>query len=269
MLKLRILTIVLLAPLAVAAILLLPHDIFACLILLGIAIGAYEWGRLSEFSGGFSALLLIALTLLLWHFEHTLYLQIWLYWIAFIWWCVALYLIVRFQRGYGGAPMNRYLKLFIGAVVLLPAWFAIVNLHGRPNIGPALTLYLFLIFWAADIGAYIAGKLFGRTRLASNVSPGKTFEGVAGALLAVFALAAGAAVYFGFAGSAMLTFILLSLFVAIVSIVGDLYESLMKRQAGVKDSGRLLPGHGGMLDRVDSLIAGAPVFMLGYGILLA
>lgn len=268
MLKLRILTIVLLAPLAVAAILLLPHNIFACLILLGVAVAAYEWGRLSGFSGGFSALLLVALILLLWHFEHALYLQTWLYWIAFAWWCIALILIVRFQSGRAGKPMNRYLKLAVGVVVLLPAWFAIVNLHGRPHTGPALTLYLFLIFWAADIGAYIAGKLFGRTRLASNVSPGKTLEGVAGALLAVFALATGAAVYFGFAGSDMPAFILLSLFVAVVSIVGDLYESLMKRHAGVKDSGTLFPGHGGMLDRIDSLIAGAPVFMLGYGILL-
>lgn len=269
MLKLRVLTIAVLAPLAVAAILWLPNDLFSYLMVLGIAAGAYEWGRLSGIPGVLSLAILVIALLVLNHFQQELQLQGWIYWLATSWWIMAFYLIVQYQRGIYRGNANKYLKLMIGAVVLLPPWFAIVALHGAQMIGPLLALYTFFIFWFADIGAYIAGRLFGRTKLASNVSPGKTLEGVYGAGTAVVLLAIGGGFYFGLKGGDLIVFVLISVLAAAVSIVGDLYESLMKRVAGVKDSGRILPGHGGMLDRIDSLTAGAPVFALGYRLLLA
>lgn len=269
MLKLRILTIAVLAPLAVAAILWLPNDWFAWLMVLGIAVGAYEWGRLSRLPGALSLAILVIALLLLNHFQGALRLQSWIYWLAAAWWAVAFYRVAEYQRGVVRADASKYLKLAIGAVVLLPPWFAIVGLHGVQTIGPRLALYTFFIFWAADIGAYIAGRLFGRKKLASNVSPGKTLEGVYGAGVAVVLLSIGGGGYFGLRGTDLAVFVLISVLAAAVSVIGDLYESLMKRVAGVKDSGRILPGHGGMLDRIDSLTAGAPVFALGYRLLLS
>lgn len=268
MLKLRILTIAVLAPLAVAAILWLPNEWFAWLMALGIAVGAYEWGRLSRLPGALSLAILVIALLLLNYFQRELRLQSWIYWLAAAWWAVAFYRVTEYQRGTFRGGDNKYLQLAIGALVLLPPWFAIVGLHGVQTIGHRLALYTFFIFWAADIGAYIAGRLFGRKKLASNVSPGKTLEGVYGAGAAVALLAIGGGAYFGLKGADLAVFVLVSVLAAAVSIIGDLYESLMKRVAGVKDSGRILPGHGGMLDRIDSLAAGAPVFALGYRLLL-
>lgn len=269
MLKLRVLTIAILAPLAIAAILWLPNELFSYLMIFAIAVGAYEWGRLTGFPGTLSLAILVSALLVLNYFQRELHLHSWIYWLAVCWWVVAFYWVVQYQRGVSKGDIDKHLKLAIGIAVLLPPWFAIVGLHAVQMIGPQLALYTFLIFWFADIGAYIAGRLFGRTKLASNVSPGKTLEGVFGAGAAVVLLAIGGAFYFGLEKGDWVVFILISVLAAAVSIIGDLYESLMKRVAGVKDSGRILPGHGGMLDRIDSLTAGAPVFALGYRLLLA
>jgi len=150
----------------------------------------------------------------------------------------------------------------VGWLVLLATWVAVVQLRAR---GPGLLLALMAIVWIADTAAYFAGRRFGRHKLAPSISPGKTWEGVAGAMLAV---AAYALVLLAFAESggwvravtpaAAAAWIVLALLLASLSIVGDLFESHLKRQRGVKDSGRLLPGHGGVLDRIDALIAAMP-----------
>jgi phosphatidate cytidylyltransferase len=149
-------------------------------------------------------------------------------------------------------------------VVLIAPWVAFMGL--RSEFGPGYVLFLFLLVWAADVGAYFAGRRWGQHKLAPAISPGKTWEGVAGASAATLILA--------LLGAALLdesvrwpTFVVVCLITAGFSIAGDLFESMIKRQCGVKDSGSLLPGHGGVLDRVDSLTAAAPVFLLGlYGI---
>ena len=143
-----------------------------------------------------------------------------------------------------------------GWLVLVPAGAALAALHARPG-GPALVMTLLAVVWAADSGAWLAGRRFGRTRLAPRVSPGKTWEGVAGGLLAGAAAGAAAAWWFPLTSWVLL---LAAVLAAGASVVGDLYESLCKRRAGVKDSGRLLPGHGGLLDRIDGLTAAAPVY---------
>jgi len=129
--------------------------------------------------------------------------------------------------------------------------------------GGWLLLYLFTLVWVADIGAYFSGRRYGRHKLAARISPGKTWEGVAGGILAnliwmlaVFWLSGG----WGFG---LIEFMLIGLGTSVLSVVGDLFESILKREAGVKDSGRLLPGHGGILDRIDSVIAASPVFVAG------
>jgi len=149
-----------------------------------------------------------------------------------------------------------------GPFVLLPAWLALVRLHAQgPTLdGPQLLTFLLLLVVAADVGAYFAGRAFGKHKLAPRVSPGKTWEGVAGGLAGASLLALAGALWFELP---LPRFVLLCVLVVMISVVGDLAESLFKRHAGVKDSGSILPGHGGILDRIDSLTAAGPCFVLG------
>jgi phosphatidate cytidylyltransferase len=149
--------------------------------------------------------------------------------------------------------------LLLGLACLLLAWLAVTWLHARAN-GPALLLSLLLLVWLADSAAYFAGRAWGRRKLAPMISPGKTLAGLAGALVAAGLLGAGVGSAGLLPGQSMPAMVLIYVVIAVVSVAGDLAESAVKRQAGVKDSGQLLPGHGGVLDRIDSLIAAAPVF---------
>ncbi|MGB4876542.1 MAG: phosphatidate cytidylyltransferase, partial [Candidatus Competibacter sp.] len=143
-------------------------------------------------------------------------------------------------------------------------WAALMAL--RADYGPRSVVFLLLLVWAADIGAYFAGRRWGRRKLAPAISPGKTWEGALGGGLATLVLALVGAAFLK-VGASGFGFVAVCLITMGFSIAGDLFESMMKRQSGLKDSGSLLPGHGGVLDRVDSLSAAAPVFLLGlYGI---
>ena len=146
---------------------------------------------------------------------------------------------------------------------MVSTWLALVVLHSRPDQGPHWVLFLLVLVWVADSGAFFAGRQFGRTKLAPKVSPGKTWEGVFGALIACALFAFGYARFLELQGLALTGFILISLVTVLFSVAGDLLESLLKRQHGVKDSGTLIPGHGGILDRIDSLFAAAPIFLFG------
>ena len=142
----------------------------------------------------------------------------------------------------------------------MPAWFLLVALQYRD---PKLVLYILILIWTADISAFFIGRRFGRHRLAPSISPGKTWEGVLGALSVSFIIIA-----FGYPilqpGMSILNWVVLGVISVIFSVIGDLLESSYKRIRNVKDSGTLLPGHGGMLDRLDSLIAAIPVFTIGF-----
>ena len=181
-----------------------------------------------------------------------------------LWWLCALCLMPGFpgnlQRHRPGVPALGLL----GQVLWVPAIIALAVIGGMQEHGLRL-IYLFALVWAADVGAYLAGRNFGRNKLAPNVSPGKTREGALGGLLlcAVYAVAAGGYVFQPTGLRQLLLLVGLSLLVAALSIVGDLGISMFKRLSGIKDSGKLLPGHGGILDRIDSLLAAGPAMALG------
>ncbi len=172
--------------------------------------------------------------------------------VALAWWLAALIWVFMFPT-----PIPRIAGWICGALVLIPAYAAIISLY---SLHPAMLLFVLVIVWAADIGAYFAGKRFGRVKLAANISPAKTWEGVLGGLLLAALLVLVSSRWLETDIAVLLPFCLA---VAIISIVGDLTVSMFKRDAGVKDSGHFFPGHGGVLDRIDSVTAAAPLFALG------
>jgi phosphatidate cytidylyltransferase len=147
-------------------------------------------------------------------------------------------------------------------VVLVPLWTAILVLHDSGDEGPYILLFLLVLIWIADSGAYFTGMRWGKRKLAPIISPGKSWEGVLGGLFGALLCGVFLALYYQDKSGA-LWLIPISLITVAMSVVGDLFESTLKRRMDVKDSGSLLPGHGGVLDRIDSLIAAAPVFVLG------
>jgi phosphatidate cytidylyltransferase len=261
MLKLRVITALIIAPLILLAIFSVPHPVTAAVLGVLVVLGAWEWSAFAGFKGSSARLvytvLMGAATGALWQFgvdepQFDLILLA-----AVAWWALALLWIAFFP-----VHSNRSVTVLAGPLVLLPAWLALVRLHahGPAPDGPQLMLFVLLLVVAADVGAYFAGRAFGQYKLAPRVSPGKTWEGVAGGLIGGSVLALAGAFWFELQ---WLPFVLLCVFVVLVSVLGDLTESLFKRHAGVKDSGSLLPGHGGILDRIDSLTAAGPFFLLG------
>lgn len=171
--------------------------------------------------------------------------------LALVWWAVALAWLFFYPT-----PIPRPVTWLCGAFIMVPAWLALDYLY---LFAADMLLFVLLIVWVADIGAYFVGKGFGRVKLAPSISPGKTWEGVLGGLSAVFLLAAGGSRFVDIEITILVPFCAA---VAMLSVVGDLTVSMFKRNAGVKDSGSLFPGHGGVLDRIDSVTAAAPLFAL-------
>jgi phosphatidate cytidylyltransferase len=173
---------------------------------------------------------------------------------SFWWLCAFAWLSIAPQR------VRPWSAALAGTCVLVPMWIALLRLRLVEPHGSALTLFALVLVWAADSGAYFAGRSFGRVKLAPRVSPGKTWEGVLGGMMLSALVAAGGV--FALHVPAV-PFVLVSIAAVAFSVVGDLTESMFKRYAGLKDSGWLIPGHGGVLDRIDSVTASAPVFLFG------
>lgn len=246
MLRVRVITALLLVTGFLAVLFLLPAMLVGVVFALVAALAGWEWSGLMK-TGPiarlvFSGVVLVS-CLAFWAGPDGSFLLLWL--LAALFWILVspLWLL----RGWRPGRMG-YL---IGWVLLVPTWAALLDLHGR---SPLLLLAVMALVWVADIAAYFAGRAFGRRKLAPSISPGKTWEGVAGAVTGVLLYGVTASYFFpalhGASMSALVGFLLL--FTAL-SIMGDLFESMMKRQAGMKDSSQLLPGHGGILDRIDSL----------------
>lgn len=259
MLKQRIITAVILLTSVVLLVLLAPTWLFAIVAGLMVLVGIWEWLRLS---GGniltdkiVKIAFVAALLCLFWIYQKNILITWVVILAAMLWWIFAFIWVFFWQ-----IQFPRSIKFICGLLTLIPAWVALVALHASAH-GPKILLFLLALIWAADIGAYCAGKGFGKHKLAPKVSPGKTWEGVAGGTLALLVISILGVMLVLPTRGYLLIFI--CLFSGWLSVVGDLSESLFKRQAGVKDSGGLFPGHGGLLDRVDSLTAALPAFWLG------
>ena len=277
MLRQRLLTAAILIPLVIWGVLGLSSTWFSVLLALLVVLGAWEWSGLvplNTIAGRYAYIVLIGATITgAAFFPADIARAIVV--AGVLWGFVAMIEIFRFNRGgslggetsipaaESGMECQKVGRMIIGVVVLVPAWMALSLIHATGTEGPYYALFLLILVWTADSGAYFAGKKWGRRHLAPRVSPGKTWEGVGGGLCAVLVVASGAGVLFGFYKAPLLVFVLICLGAAIFSIAGDLFESMYKREAGIKDSGKLLPGHGGVLDRIDSLTAAAPIFALG------
>ncbi len=262
MLRTRILTAAVLTVILLGGLFLLPPLWCVLAFAVVFTMGAWEWagfGGLRESAARIAYAVCIAVLLAVsWFWTATPVNLMLLLGAAAGWWLIALaWLIMRPERH------QSTLVLVCGAAVLVPSFIALARLQtaGRGIAhGPIVVLWLVLLTVAADVGAYFAGRAFGKHKLAPRVSPGKTWEGAAGGLLLVALVAWGGAAHFGLPPAAVLPYACL---VGIFSVVGDLTESMFKRSAGLKDSGTLLPGHGGLLDRIDSVTAAAPLYALG------
>ncbi len=263
----RVVTGGILAAVVAVATLALPGLWFSVLIAAFVLVAAWEWsgmvgwsspGRRFAYSAA-SLLVLLGTGWLLGSEPGTWAVLL----VALVWWLVALAWVVRFQQGLSVLALDSPLvRLVTGWLILAPTWGALVRLHSVDESGPWMVLYLVFLIATADSAAYFVGRRLGKRRLAPNVSPGKSLEGVAGGFLAVTILAITVSWLADF--PAPLGFVVLSLITASVSILGDLTESVIKRRAGLKDSGSIIPGHGGILDRIDSITAAAPIFVLGH-----
>nr|VFJ56996.1 MAG: phosphatidate cytidylyltransferase [Candidatus Kentron sp. DK]VFJ57941.1 MAG: phosphatidate cytidylyltransferase [Candidatus Kentron sp. DK] len=264
----RILTAMVLGPLAVLGILFLSNRHFALALGVVVLLGAWEWGALagqSHRGGRVAYVLATGLALYALSRWNESFPPGWLLLstVALAWWGVALVRVIRFERAAGTEPREGTVAgILMGWLILLPFWGALVAIHRHPETGSLLVIVLMTLIWGADSGAYFAGRRFGRHRLAPRTSPGKSWEGVAGGLVAALLLSGAIGLFAGLSLRQVLAFIALSLVTVLLSVLGDVTESLFKRRAGVKDSGNLLPGHGGILDRIDSLTTAAPFFAL-------
>jgi len=270
----RLITAAVLVPLVVAAIYWVSTPVLGWVLAGVILIGAWEWALLMGLKQGWQRLLYVVLIAILLLLAAPLREQarvlMQLLTVVMLSWGVALvWIILLNSRGpISHRPVSVFMSGLTGIWLLLPSWLAILWLHGQPSSGPSSVLLLMLLVWGADGGAYLAGREWGRHKLIVHVSPNKTWEGVGGGVLLALALVVPLSVWLLGDNSAdhdlfWPAYIVLCLATIACSIVGDLFESIAKRHAGVKDSGHILPGHGGVLDRIDSLTAAAPNFALG------
>jgi len=261
----RILTALILAPLFIWAIFSLPTDYFSYLLLLFVALGGWEFAQLIKIEKPLYRLLVSAgiVGCAVVASEHTQNLQIVLM-VSVAWWGLNLYWVISYPNNVQSWYGSGIVRVMGGIMLLVPMWVALTNLHA--DYSRDYFLLLMLLIWGADSGAYFAGKAFGKHKLAPNVSPGKSIEGVVGGIVLAVIIMLAFLQYQNIASDAYTGYLLLAVVVSSVSVLGDLYESLFKRTSGIKDSGNILPGHGGILDRIDSLTAAAPFFLLGLGL---
>ncbi|MEX2481176.1 MAG: phosphatidate cytidylyltransferase [Gammaproteobacteria bacterium] len=257
----RIVTASILAAVVVGSVLMLPSTITFILFLVIGALGLGEWARLAGMTGsGARVLYAGAVAVLVITLRETIVAASILLptlVLGAVWWCLAALWVVIYQIRAQPVLRAPWALLIMGVFVFVPALCAVGDLLDH---APSALLALFVIVWGADIFAYAGGKRWGRRRLVSRVSPGKTWEGLCSALIGILLVAGAANALFTWVPPIAGLITVAASFVA--AVFGDLFESLLKRLSGHKDSGSLLPGHGGVLDRIDSLLAAAPIYLL-------
>lgn len=261
MLKKRIITAAILIPITLAILFFLPVMVFGYLTSFVVLAAAWEWAGLIGLDRKATKVIYVLLTLLAIFVSLFVPVELTML-IASCWWVAALVSVTFYPRASGWWSANKWLQGIMGIFALVPCWVALTFMRAQLD-GVYALLFLFILIWGADSTAYFVGKRFGKRRLAAAVSPGKSVEGVVGALIFAVVITLFALWWSEMPLPGWPWALVLSLLTVVFSIVGDLFESMIKRNSGVKDSGQLLPGHGGLLDRIDSLTAAAPIYVLG------
>ena len=269
----RILAALLMAPVAIAAVLLLNTPWMAAVSAIIFLAALWEWLRLTDIDDTLARTALLALNLLLmvavvWASATgggSLVLLKILAMIGVVWWLLATLWLRHYDFASDHDTKARVFKLAAGTLAVIPAWAALCVIHAGENgvHGNRRLLLALAIVWATDTGAYFAGRKFGKHKLAPRISPNKTVEGLAGGVVAGVVVAVAFAPLAGATVAQLPLVALVAVLTVLASVVGDLFESLLKRHVGAKDSGTLIPGHGGVLDRLDSVLAALPVFAFG------
>jgi len=269
MLYQRILTAIPLAAFVGWMIFFQPTSVFFYFVLFIVLIAGYEWAKLSGINNVYIRYIFaLIITVIAWALkQYAADYALWAIYIAVMWWFSISYYL-KFAKPKSPTSELRPDKLFVAFIVLPAAALSMEMIHsmyvGIDWQGPAWLFYALSLVWVADIGAYFSGKKFGKNKLAPDISPGKTKEGLFGALLATSLYTLLASYYFELSSERAIILVLLSVILTFISVSGDLYISFLKREAGLKDSGNILPGHGGILDRIDSVLAAMPVFVVGF-----
>lgn len=270
MLKHRILTALVLIPFVIWSILFASKQGFTYGLAVVLLLATLEWNNFVAFKNKINAWLFTAVVtisfLTLEYLAEIEYIQFVIY-LSLVWWLLCLPLLFSFPFKPTHWLQQQSAKIVVGFVMLLSTFLALNLLRNSEVYGVDYVIYVLLIIWIADSGAYFAGRAWGKRKLIPNVSPGKSWEGVYGALLATLIAAFFALDLLHITSSQSLFFIMLTLVTVVYSVIGDLSESMFKRMSGLKDSGNILPGHGGILDRIDSLTSALPVFITGLWLL--
>lgn len=276
--KQRIITALILAPLVILGIFELSLPLFTIAIAAVMMIGYWEWTQFVDSRSRAIALLppvlVSALSLVLIPFDvaslnqvvepHYIMLAV-----GCIWWLASSALAITYPKSSSLWQHSPVLRHAFGILTLLPFFWSVLLLRAEgiesdAYHGAKLVLYVCFIVWAADSGAYFAGKSMGKRKMAPNVSPNKTIEGLIGGIVTAILVGWGAATWFEIEFTSPLVMIAITLVTVVISVLGDLVESMFKRVSGIKDSSNIIPGHGGVLDRIDSLTAAFPVFAFLY-----
>jgi len=277
-LKQRIITALLLAPLVILAIFYLSLPWFMVAMAAVTFVGLWEWTQFVNTSSRYIALLPAAVVGVLSYFwlspseatlshlnesHHTILI------IGTIWWLFSSFLAISYPKSRSWWESSNLLRHLFGILTLLPFFWSVLFLRSEAITtdtfhGAKLVLFVCLIVWAADSGAYFAGKSLGKHKMAPAVSPNKTIEGLLGGIVAALIISWVCADWFGIQFTSVPVMFVTILLTVVISVLGDLVESMFKRVAGIKDSSNIIPGHGGILDRIDSLTAAFPVFALLY-----
>jgi len=276
MTRTRLLAALIMTPLAVAAVLFLDTPWLVALAAMVFLAGLWEWFRLAEIDDTLHRSVLLVANLammvaIVWASRSSSGFSFVLFQLATVvgvaWWLLAMWWLKHFEFASDHDTNARMFKLAAGTLAVVPAWCALALIHGGSSNGHRWLLIALMVIWAADSGAYFAGRRFGKRKLSPRISPNKTIEGLIGGMVAAVVIALIGAPLAG-ATLAQLPLVAIVVVVTVLfSVVGDLFESLLKRHVGAKDSGDLIPGHGGILDRIDSVLAALPVFALGKGLL--
>ena len=265
MLKQRIITAAIMIPIVIATIFLLETLWFSVLVAIFVAIGAWEWAGLckpsKKYQYTYSLMSLLILVGLYSVSDSKLYENV--IFSGVIYWIIAVFLIFSYQNRCKLLPKSSLILLAMGFFLLIPMWVSLTVLKSFPENGASLIMFLMLLIWGADTAAYFVGKKWGKRQLASQVSPRKTWEGSVGGIIAGITISLAYVIVSDQTLDKGVTLIGLSILTVSISIIGDLMESMVKREANTKDSGSILPGHGGVMDRIDSLTSAAPVFVFG------